>query len=64
MSAIREAALTMWRVDTHAHLGPGYGEFEDYAEDVLPVVADIAGKQQEYFVCPTKPRSRRRGRRG
>ena len=23
------------------------------AEDVLPLVADIAGKPKEYFVCPT-----------
>ncbi len=24
------------------------------AEDVLPLVANIAGKPQEYFACPTK----------
>ena len=34
MSAIREAAMTMWRIDTHAHLQKDYGGFEGQAENV------------------------------
>ena len=34
-SAIREAALTMWRIDTHAHFRLDYGGFEGQADAVL-----------------------------
>jgi hypothetical protein len=55
VTKIREAAMEMWRIDTHAHLGHGNGTFEGQAETV-----EAEGKslpQNEYRIAAYAARS-------